>query len=110
MSDYGQPSFWELVDKLGELTGGDKIKRPEPITTKLVDAPVAPREPNPDTQQEKILTFLQNHGSITSLEAMQELRIYRLSARIKDLRDKGWRITTHNEPHARGTHARYTLD
>ena len=87
MTDNSQPSFWELVD-----------------------APVAPREPNPDTQQERILTFLQNHGSITSLEAMQELRIYRLAARIKDLRDKGWRITTHSEPHARGTHARYTLD
>jgi|TARA_R110000824_G_scaffold140306_1_gene306120 hypothetical protein len=111
MTDNSQKSFWELVDDMGELVGADKkITRPQPITSELVDSPRAPREPNHGTQQDKILRFMRRHGSITALEAMQEFGIYRLAARIKDLRDKGWRIATLPEPHKSGTHARYTLD
>jgi hypothetical protein len=41
------------------------------------------------TQTEKIERYIKEHGSITTMEAFQYLRITRLSARIEDMRDKG---------------------
>ena len=41
------------------------------------------------TQCEKILRHLNDYGSITSLEAMQEYGIMRLASRINDLRQIG---------------------
>lgn len=38
--------------------------------------------------------YLEEHKSITPLEALNELGIYRLSARIADLRGDGYVITT----------------
>lgn len=45
------------------------------------------------SQNDKILTHLQAFGRITSLEAINEYGITRLSARIYDLRDAGHTIT-----------------
>lgn len=45
------------------------------------------------TQCELILDHIQNHGSITDMEAF-ELGICRLSGRIFDLREKGYNIKT----------------
>lgn len=70
---------------------------------------VKPRAPSPNTQQHKVLSYIQVYGSITALQAMQELRIYRLAARIKELREMNWRIETINERHDRGSHAKYVL-
>ena len=62
------------------------------------------------SQTKKILEYLERHGSITQAEAAEEFGCYRLSARIKDLRDKGYWITTVPEQNkGRGTHARYFL-
>ena len=41
------------------------------------------------TQCEKILDYMRRFGSITSAEAMLDLGVYRLAARISDLKDEG---------------------
>lgn len=68
-----------------------------------------PTQPKPDTQLDKVLKYIQVYGSITALQAMQELKIYRLAARIKELREMKWRIDTINERHDGGSHAKYVL-
>ena len=40
-------------------------------------------------QNERILRHLQDHGSISSLEAIQEYGIMRLASRISDLKRSG---------------------
>lgn len=42
----------------------------------------------------RILDHLKEYGSITSMEAFKYYGITRLSARIKELRDKGYNIVT----------------
>lgn len=46
------------------------------------------------TQRERILRHLQDYGSITSLEAVNEYGCMRLAARISDLREQGHNITS----------------
>nr|DAO77213.1 MAG TPA: helix-turn-helix domain protein [Bacteriophage sp.] len=41
------------------------------------------------TQCEKILAYLDKHGSITTMEGMSKLRIANFTARISDLRRDG---------------------
>lgn len=40
-------------------------------------------------QTEKVKVFLENHYGITAKQAMEELGIYRLGARIYDLKQQG---------------------
>ena len=49
------------------------------------------------TQTERIEKYMQDFGSITALEAMRDLGIMRLSARIWDLKHEGRRITARIE-------------
>ena len=44
------------------------------------------------TQCERILRHMQDYGSITSLEAVNEYGILRLASRICDLKDAGFPI------------------
>lgn len=44
------------------------------------------------SQSEMILRYMQHFGSITPMDAMQDLGCMRLAARIADLRDKGYSI------------------
>ncbi|MBO4924439.1 MAG: helix-turn-helix domain-containing protein [Bacteroidales bacterium] len=46
------------------------------------------------SQNKRLLSYLIEHSSITPDEAWRKLGIYRLSARIFDLREKGYNITT----------------
>lgn len=46
------------------------------------------------TQKQTILEHLKQHGSITDLEAYKKYAIRRLGARIYDLRDEGYKITS----------------
>ena len=46
----------------------------------------------PLSQEEQILNYIIEHGSISSMEAFAELAITRLSARIYDLREQGYDI------------------
>jgi replicative DNA helicase len=61
------------------------------------------------TQCEQILRHLRERGSITQKEAVNEYGIYRLSARILDLRQQGHEIETEMEGEGRDQHARYYL-
>lgn len=66
------------------------------------------------TQKEMVLAWLKTRGSITPLEAMKELGIMRLGARIFDLRAEGYPIissveTAQNRFGTPTTYARYIL-
>lgn len=67
------------------------------------------------SQKERILKYLVDFGSITQGEAFMDLGIGRLSARICELRKKGYQIITimdhgFNRYNERVTFARYTLE
>lgn len=44
------------------------------------------------SQNDKVLKYLQEHKKMASMDAINHLRITRLSARIADLRDRGIEI------------------
>lgn len=44
-------------------------------------------------QTKLILDYMEQHGSITALQAVQDLGVTRLSARIWDLRNDGYKIS-----------------
>ena len=48
-------------------------------------------------QKLRILKYIREHGSISSLEAMQELGILRRASRISDLKQDGYRFRTERE-------------
>ena len=55
-----------------------------------------------------VLSHLKKHGSIEPLDSLKLYGIYRLSARILDLRNRGHRIDTIKETSANGKkYARY---
>ena len=62
-----------------------------------------------NTQENIILDHLKKHKFITSWEAIQEYRITRLSARIYELREKGFNIITKNVTENGKTFAEYSL-
>lgn len=49
------------------------------------------------TQTERVLKYIEDYGSITSLEAFADLGVTRLSAAIFNLRKRGWPITSETE-------------
>ena len=61
------------------------------------------------SQENQILNHLKKHKFITSWEAIQEYRITRLSARIYELREKGYQIITKNVTENGKTFAEYSL-
>ena len=44
-------------------------------------------------QEQRIIEYMRDFGSITPLDAMRDLGIMRLASRISDLRQRGYRIT-----------------
>ena len=44
------------------------------------------------TQCQKVLEYMKQFGSITPLEAMQDIGCMRLASRIADLKDQGYSI------------------
>lgn len=68
-----------------------------------------------ETQCERVLKYMRDFGSITPLEAMADLGVMRLAARISDLRRAGYEISRKNETaknrYGRAVHfARYRLE
>ncbi len=62
------------------------------------------------TQEDMVLGYIKQHGSITSWEAFMNLKITRLSGRIYDLRDRGYDIDMNYETSAEGVrYGVYTL-
>ena len=47
-----------------------------------------------EKQADRILKYLRTFGSIDPMQAIRDIGCYRLSARIKDLRDEGYDIQT----------------
>lgn len=56
------------------------------------------------TQGEAILRHLRTRGQITPLEALREYGIFRLAARVWELREKGHPIETDEVVTANGKH------
>lgn len=44
------------------------------------------------TQAQRVLDYMEKHGSITQIEALSELGILRLASRISDLKKRGYKI------------------
>ena len=44
------------------------------------------------TQNQRILNYMDQHGSITTLQAINDLGVMRLASRISDLRKQGYCI------------------
>jgi hypothetical protein len=59
------------------------------------------------SQREAVYLYIQEHGSITQMEALMHLGCFRLSARILELREEGHDIATENERDNGKTYARY---
>ena len=57
-------------------------------------------------QKLKVMAYLRAHGSITPLEAADRLQVWRLAARIEELRRMGYQITTGKQ----GRVARYEME
>ena len=63
-----------------------------------------------ETQCKKILDYMHEHDGITPLEALDCCGCFRLSARIKDLRDRGYIIRTEAVRKNGKAFARYVLE
>ena len=66
------------------------------------------------TQCMKIVKYMNDFGSITPVQAMTDLGVMRLAARISDLEAEGWQIehereTGENRYGEKTTYARYRL-
>ena len=66
-------------------------------------------ETQTQTQKEAILRHLQSGKTITPLEALELYRCYRLSARIRELRDEGYVIRSENVKQGKKTFSSYEL-
>lgn len=49
------------------------------------------------TQNQRILNYIEQFGSITQLEALKDLGVMRLASRISDLRKQGYKIVSEVE-------------
>ena len=49
------------------------------------------------TQNERILNYIEEFGSITQLDALRDLGVMRLASRVSDLRNKGYNIISKTE-------------
>ena len=47
-----------------------------------------------ETQEQKILKYMKDKGSITAVDAIREFGCMRLASRISDLRESGYNIET----------------
>lgn len=66
------------------------------------------------TQCEKIIEYINRHGSITTWEAFKDLGITRLASRIHDLTEKGYEFDrviekTKNRDYETVTYTRYSF-
>ena len=50
------------------------------------------------TQNQRILDYIREFGSITQLDALKDLGVMRLASRISDLRKQGYAIVSKVEP------------
>lgn len=65
-------------------------------------------------QCDRVLAYIKQNGSITSLEAIEKIGVARLASRICDLKNQGWDIkkvseTGTNRYGEKTRYARYTI-
>ena len=60
----------------------------------ITEAEIIKKIQQPVSQNQAVLRHLNNHGTITPIEALNLYGIFRLGARIHDLRQKGHNINT----------------
>lgn len=60
-------------------------------------------------QEQRILNYMKDFGSITPLDAMREFGIMRLASRISDLKKRGYKISREFEKSVNryGEHTKY---
>lgn len=56
------------------------------------------KENSKPTQNQRILDYIKEFGSITQLDALKDLGVMRLASRISDLRKQGYSIVSKVEP------------
>ena len=49
------------------------------------------------TQNQRVLDYMQKHGSITQIEALRDICVMRLASRVSDLRRLGYDIASRTE-------------
>lgn len=49
------------------------------------------------TQNERILNYIDEFGSITQIEALRDIGVMRLASRISDLKRKGYNVISKKE-------------
>lgn len=80
--------------------------RQPPLSSGRKDVIIIPQK---ETQCKRIIDYLEIHESITPLEALEIIGCFRLSARIKDLREAGYIIETVMERKNGKSFAKYVL-
>ena len=60
-------------------------------------------------QEQRVLNYMKDFGSITPLDAMREFGIMRLASRISDLKKRGYKISKEFEKSVNryGEHTKY---
>ena len=61
------------------------------------------------SQNQQVLSHLKNKGPLTPLESLRLYGVQRLAARVRDLREAGWRISTEMVHGGKKRWARYWL-
>ena len=49
------------------------------------------------TQNQRILDYLERYGSITQMDALRDIAVFRLASRVSDLRRRGYPIVSEFE-------------
>lgn len=61
-------------------------------------------------QRERIYNYMKEHGSITSLECSDKLRITKLTTRLSEMRREGIKIASREENSKEGKYNVYWLE
>lgn len=90
------------------------ISTAEEMCEIMCGGPEPEPETRPMTQVDRILRHLEDYGSITQAEAMNDYGIMRLASRISDMRKRGYqiiseRVSSKNRYGETVSYARYSL-
>lgn len=63
-----------------------------------------------NTQNQQVLAHLKQGKTLTPIEALREYGMFRLAARVYELKEDGWPVKTERVRTATNTFAKYSLD
>lgn len=87
----------EYARKIAAEAISDAISKTSTTDTKERRKEGSNMENHKPTQNQRILDYIRDFGSITQLEALRDLGVMRLASRISDLRRKGYNIVSERE-------------